>query len=141
MKTITLVQAQTIVREALAYARAHNFKPLGVAVLDVRGALTAYAAEDGATLARAQVAMGKAGGAIAMGIGSRTLAKRPGQFVNAIGQLIQFGMVPVPGGVIVRSGDEIVGAVGISGDASENDEAAALAGIAAAGLTGDPGAD
>jgi uncharacterized protein GlcG (DUF336 family) len=141
MKTITLAQAQTIVTTALAYAREHNFKPLGVAVLDVRGALVAYAAEDGATLGRAQVATGKAGGAIAMGIGSRTLAKRPPQFVNAIGMLFQNGLVPVPGGVIVRSGDEIVGAVGISGDASENDEAAALAGIAAAGLIGDPGAD
>ncbi|MGA2392044.1 MAG: heme-binding protein [Candidatus Lustribacter sp.] len=141
MKTITLAQAQTIVMHAIAYGREHNFKPLGVAVLDVRGALTAYAAEDGATLGRAQVAMGKAGGAIAMGIGSRTLSKRPPQFVNAIGMLFPHGLVPVPGGVIVRSGDEIVGAVGISGDASENDEAAALAGIAAAGLTGDPGAD
>jgi uncharacterized protein GlcG (DUF336 family) len=141
VKTITLAQAQTIVTTALAYARDHNFKPLGIAVLDVRGALTAYAAEDGATLGRAQVAMGKASGAISMGIGSRTLAKRPPQFVNAIGMLFPLGLVPVPGGVIVRSGDEVVGAVGVSGDASENDEAAALAGIAAAGLTGDPGAD
>lgn len=141
MKTITLAQAQTIVTTALAYARDHNFKPLGVAVLDVRGALKAYAAEDGATLGRAQVAMGKASGAINMGIGSRTLAKRPPQFVNALGMLFPLGLVPVPGGVIVRSGDEVVGAVGISGDASENDEAAALAGIAAAGLTGDPGED
>ena len=141
MKTITLAQAQTIVTTALAYARDHNFKPLGIAVLDVRGVLTAYAAEDGATLGRAQVAMGKASGAISMGIGSRTLAKRPPQFVNALGMLFPLGLVPVPGGVIVRSGDEVVGAVGVSGDASENDEAAALAGIAAAGLTGDPGAD
>jgi len=141
MKTITLDQAQAIVAGALAHARANKFKPLGVAVLDVRGALTAYAAEDGSTLARAQVAMGKAGGAIAMGIGSRALAKRPPQFANAIGQLIQFGLVPVPGGVIIRSGDDVVGAVGISGDNSDNDEAAALAGIAAAGLTGDPGAE
>jgi uncharacterized protein GlcG (DUF336 family) len=141
VKTITLAQAQTIVTQALAYARAHNLKPLGVAVLDVRGVLTAYAAEDGATLGRAHVAMGKASGAISMGIGSRTLAKRPPQFVNAVGMLFPLGLVPVPGGVLVRSGDEVVGAVGISGDASENDEAAALAGIEAAGLTGDPGAD
>ena len=139
MKTITFAQAQTIVAGALAHARAQNFKPLGVAVLDVRGALTAYAAEDGSTLGRAQVAMGKAGGAIAMGIGSRTLAKRPPQFANAVGALFPLGLVPVPGGVLIRSGDEIVGAVGISGDNSDNDEAAALAGITAAGLTGDPG--
>jgi uncharacterized protein GlcG (DUF336 family) len=113
-------------------------------VLDVRGALTAYAAEDGSTLARAQVAMGKAGGAIAMGMGSRALAKRGRelpQFVNAVGQVVPLGLIPVPGGVLIRSGDELVGAVGISGDNSDNDEAAALAGIRAAGLTGDPGAD
>ncbi len=59
MKTVTFAQAQAIVSGALAHARANNFKPLGVAVLDVRGALTAYAAEDGATLGRAQVAMGE----------------------------------------------------------------------------------
>ncbi|HEY5348773.1 MAG TPA: heme-binding protein [Candidatus Lustribacter sp.] len=144
MRTITLAQAQTVIAGALAYAREQNFKPLGVAVLDVRGALTAYAAEDGATLARAQVAMGKAGGAIAMGMGSRTLAKRgreSPQFVNAVGQIAPLGLIPVPGGVLIRSGDELVGAVGISGDNSDNDEAAALAGIRAAGLTGDPGTD
>lgn len=140
MKTITLAQAQTIVTTALAYAREHNFKPLGVAVLDVRGALTAYAAEDGASLGRAHIAMGKASGAIGMGLGSRALATRPPQFTAAVGMLFPLGMVPVAGGVIVKSADEIVGAVGISGDASENDEAAALAGIAAAGLTGDTGA-
>jgi len=144
MKTITLAQAQTVVTGALAYAREHNFRPLGVAVLDVRGALTAYAAEDGSTLLRSQVAMGKAGGAIGMGLGSRTLAKRgreAPQFVNAVGQVAPLGLIPVPGGVLVRDGDEVVGAVGISGDNSDNDEAAALAGIRAAGLTGDPGSD
>ena len=92
MRTITLAQAQTVIAGALAYAREQNFKPLGVAVLDVRGALTAYAAEDGATLARAQVAMGKAGGAIAMGMGSRTLAKRgreSPQFVGRFGHRVR----------------------------------------------------
>jgi uncharacterized protein GlcG (DUF336 family) len=141
MKTVTLAQAQAIVAGALAHAREQKFKPLGVAVLDVRGVLTAYAAEDGATLGRAQIAMGKAGGAIAMGLGSRTLAKRPPQFVNAVGSRFPLGLIPAPGGVLILSDDEIVGAVGISGDNSDNDEAAALAGIRSAGLTGDPGAD
>jgi uncharacterized protein GlcG (DUF336 family) len=144
MKTITLAQAQAIVAGALAYGRKNTFKPLGVAVLDVRGALTAYAAEDGATLGRAQVAIGKANGVISMGMGSRTLAKRgreAPQFVNAVGQVFANGLVPVPGGVLIKSGDEVVGAVGISGDNSDNDEAAALAGIAAAGLIGDAGLD
>jgi uncharacterized protein GlcG (DUF336 family) len=144
MKTITLAQAQTIVTAALAHARAQKFKPLGVAVLAVRGVLTAYAAEDGATLGRAHVATGKAGGAIGMGLGSRTLAKRgreAPQFVNAVGSLFPHGLVPVPGGVLIKDGDDVVGAVGISGDNSDNDEAAAIAGITAAGLTADPGSD
>jgi len=144
MKTITLAQAQAVVSGALAFAREKKFKPLGVAVLDVRGALAAYAAEDGATLGRAQVAMGKAGGSIMMGMGSRSIAKRGRelpQFVNAVGQVFPLGLIPVPGGVLIRSGDDVVGSVGISGDTSDNDEAAAMAGIAAAGLTGDPGAD
>jgi len=144
MKTITLAQAQTIVSAALAHARAQKFKPLGIAVLDVRGVLTAYAAEYGATLGRAHVAMGKAGGAIGMGLGSRTLAKRgreAPQFVNAVGSLFPLGLVPVPGGVLIKDGDDVMGAVGISGDNSDNDEAAAIAGIIAAGLTPDPGTD
>ena len=78
MKTITSAQAQTIVTEALKYARAQNFKPLGVAVLDVRGALMAYVAEDGSSLGRAYVAMGKASGAISMGMDGLNNAVIPG---------------------------------------------------------------
>jgi len=144
LKTITLAQAQTIVSAALSHARAQKFKPLGVAVLDVRGALIAYAAEDGATLGRAHVAMGKAGGAIGMGLGSRTLAKRAReapQFASAVGSLFSLGLVPVPGGVLIKDGADVVGAVGISGDTSDNDEAAAIAGITAAGLAAEPGTD
>jgi uncharacterized protein GlcG (DUF336 family) len=145
MDNVTLTQAQKIVDVALAYARERAFKPLGVAVLDVRGALKAYAAEDESTLGRAQIAMGKAGGAIAMGTGSRSLAKRgreAPQFVLAVGNLMPLGLIPGPGGVLIRNAaGAIVGAVGVSGDTSDNDELAALAGIAAAGLTGDPGED
>ena len=145
MNSISLSQAQTVVNVALKYAREHDFKPLGVAVLDARGALKAYAAEDGATLARAQIAMGKASGAISMGVGSRSLAKRgreAPQFVLAVGNLVPLGLIPGPGGVLIRdSANEVVGAVGVSGDTSDNDELAAIAGITAAGLRGDPGED
>ena len=141
MAELTLEIARKILDTALAKAVEKKFKPLVITVLDARGAVKVTAAQDGTSLMRAEIAHGKAYGALAMGIGSRALAKRPPQFANAIGQLIQFGLVPVPGGVIIRSGDDVVGAVGISGDNSDNDEAAALAGIAAAGLTGDPGAE
>ncbi len=144
MKTISFEQAQTIVSAGLAYAREQKFKPLGIAVLDVRGALTAYGAEDGSSLGRAHVAIGKASGCIEMGLGSRALQKRAAEapvFVSALSVVFPKSAIPVPGGVLVRTAEgEVVGSVGVSGDASDNDEAAALAGIAAAGLTGDTGA-
>jgi uncharacterized protein GlcG (DUF336 family) len=143
MKTITQAQAQALIAGALAHAREQKFKPLGIAVLDVRGSLTAYAAEDGSSLGRAHVAIGKASGCIEMGFGSRALVKRAAEapvFVGALGVIFPKGAIPVPGGVLIRSDGEVVGSVGVSGDTSDNDEAAALAGIAAAGLTGDTGA-
>jgi uncharacterized protein GlcG (DUF336 family) len=45
-------------------------------------------------------------------------------------------LIPVPGGVLIKSGDLVIGAVGVSGDTSDNDERAALAGIGAANLSG-----
>jgi uncharacterized protein GlcG (DUF336 family) len=140
--SLTLVQAQTIIAAALAHARDKNFAPMGVVVLDARGVLKAYAAEDGTALRRADIAIGKAHGALALGIGSRTLGKRAVErphFITAVTHAVGGSLVPVPGGVLIRGeGDGIIGAVGVTGDTSDNDEACALAGIAAAGLTADP---
>lgn len=141
---LTLAQAQTILSAALADARKGGFKPLAVAVYDGRGALRAFAAEDGTSLKRAEIAKGKAYGALSLGVGSRAINKmaleRP-HFISAAVQAVGGLLIPVPGGVLIRdAAGEIVGAVGISGDTSDNDEAAAMAGIAAAGLKGDPGA-
>jgi uncharacterized protein GlcG (DUF336 family) len=145
MSQFSLSVAQDLIAAALKHARAQNFLPLGVAVLDTRGALVAYAAEDGTSLRRADVALAKANGALAMGLGSRTLAARSKvqpQFFASLATVIQGGFAPAPGGVLVRTADGVLlGAVGVSGDISDNDEAAALAGIAALGLVGDPGAD
>jgi uncharacterized protein GlcG (DUF336 family) len=139
-----LETAQKILAATLASARKSNFKPLAVAVLNARGALKAFAAEDGTSLKRAEIATGKAAGALAMGLGSRTLgtmaAHRP-HFVAAVTHAVGGMLIPVAGGVLIRAGaDELLGAVGISGDTSDNDEAAAVAGIEAAGLKADPGA-
>jgi len=143
MPTLTLDQAQTIVATALHHARAEGFQPLAVVVLDARGVLKAFAAEDGTSLRREEIARGKAHGALSFGIGSRALAKRAAeqpQFIAAVTHAVGGSLVPVPGGVLIRAADNmIIGAVGISGDNSNNDEAAALAGIAAAGLAADPG--
>jgi uncharacterized protein GlcG (DUF336 family) len=139
--SLTLSQAQTIVAAALAHARGQKFAPMGVAVLDARGVLKAYAAEDGTSLRRADIAIGKAHGALAMGVGSRTLGQRAQErphFIAAVTHAVGGSLIPVPGGVLIRGDGGIIGAVGVTGDSSDNDEAAALAGIAAAGLTADP---
>ena len=143
MSPLSLEVAQTIVAAALKHGRERKFMPLGVAVLDGRGALIVYAAEDGTSFRRFDIAHAKANGALAMGLGSRTLATRSiaqPAFYAALPGLIQGGLAPAPGGVLVRTADGLlIGAVGVSGDISDNDEAAALAGVAAAGLIGDPG--
>jgi uncharacterized protein GlcG (DUF336 family) len=143
---IGLSQALTVVERALAKAREIDCAPLAVAVLDDGGHLKAFAREDGAGIVRPQIAMGKAWGALGMGVGSRTLARRLAEqpqsqpFFAALASASEGRLVPVPGGVLIRDGaGSLIGAVGISGDTSDKDEACALAGIAAAGLTGDAG--
>jgi uncharacterized protein GlcG (DUF336 family) len=146
MAGITLEQATTIVEAALRKARETGCAPLAVAVLDDGGHLKAFAREDGAGIIRPQIAIGKAWGALGMGMGSRAFARRvaaePQQqaFFGALNAMSGGRVVPAAGGVLIRDGlGVVVGAVGISGDVSDKDEACALAGIAAAQLTGDTG--
>jgi uncharacterized protein GlcG (DUF336 family) len=143
MAELTLNKARAIVRAALKHARANGLQPVAVAVLDAGGHLKAFEREDGASIYRFQVAHGKAHGAIGLGMGSRAIharAEAQAYFVTAVGALGGTAVVPVPGGVLVRDRrGRLIGAVGISGDKSEADEAAAVAGIEAAGLVADTG--
>jgi uncharacterized protein GlcG (DUF336 family) len=143
MAEITLSKARRIIKAALAKGREAEMKPLAVVVLDAGGHVKAFEREDGTSAYRFQIAHGKAHGAIGMGMGSRALFNRAEQqayFVLAVNGLDDTSLVPVPGGVLVRGRKgEILGAVGISGDTSDNDEAAAIVGIEAAGLTADGG--
>ena len=144
MTELTLDAAQTILAATLKAGRDKGMKPLGVAVYDARGALRAAAAEDGASLKRMEIAMGKALGALAMGVGSRAIHKmaldRP-YFVAAATHAVGGALIPVPGGVLIKDAQgRVLGAVGVSGDTSDNDEVAAAAGIQAAGLVFDAGA-
>ncbi len=143
MTTITLRKARTIISKSLAKGREAGMKPLAVCVLDAGGHLKAFERQDGASNGRFEIARGKAGGALEMGLGSRALyqrAEKQPYFLLAVGRLFEDGLVPVPGGVLVRDRKgELIGAVGISGDNSDNDEAAAIAGIEAAGFAADPG--
>ena len=143
MLTLTLLQASRIVDEALAYARRHSFAPITVAVLDARGCVVALKMEDGSSLLRPDIATGKAWGALGMGFGTRNLAARAEKnpsFFAALASLAGGRIVPVPGGVLIRSAEgEVIGAAGASGDNSDNDEASLIAAIEAAGLRADPG--
>jgi uncharacterized protein GlcG (DUF336 family) len=142
MDALSLSAARTLIDAALAQARAAGLKPLSVVVLDARGAVKAVASEDGTSLKRYEIAQAKAHGALALGMGSRALMQRAetqGYFIQAVSHVVG-PLIPVPGGVLIRDGaGTLVGAVGISGDTSDNDEAAARAGIEAAGLVADCG--
>ena len=143
MNPLTLAQATTIVDKALEHGRNAKFKPLAVAVLDAGGHMTAFKREDGASILRRQIAEGKAWGTLGMGFGGREFARRVQTgpaFLTALMVASEGKVVPAPGGVLIRDAERnIVGAVGISGDVSENDEACAVAGIKAAGLIPDTG--
>lgn len=143
MTELTLDVARKILDTALAKGAEKKLNPLAVTVLDVRGCTKAFAAQDGTSLKRGEIAHGKAYGALSLGMGSRAIFKRAQEqayFINAINSLAQGALVPVPGGVLVLDANgSLLGAVGISGDTSDNDEACAIAGIEAAGLTANPG--
>jgi len=141
--SVTLAQASTIVDAALKKAREMSLAPLTVAVLDAGGHLVAFKREDKSGILRYDIAYGKAWGALGMGFGSRALFERAAntpQFFNALYAASGGRVVTNPGGVLIRAaGGDIVGAVGISGDTSDKDEACAVAGVEAAGLQADPG--
>ena len=145
MSSLTLAQASTIVDVALKTGRDAKFQPLSVAVLDVGGHLVAFKREDRSGIMRFDIAFGKAWGALGMGFGSRTLAgrvPRSQMFFTALAAASEGRFVPVIGGVLIcGAAGDVIGAVGISGDTSENDERCAIAGINAAGLKADPGVD
>jgi len=145
MSTITLAQAATIVDTALKTGRENKLAPLAVAVLDNGGHLVAFKREDRSGILRFDIAFAKAWGALGMSFGSRTLAARAAktpQFFTMLAAASGGRIVTNPGGVLIRdAAGNIVGACGISGDTSDKDEMCAVAGIEAAGLKADPGAD
>ena len=144
MYPITLEQASTIIDVAFKKAHELKLKPLVVCVLDSGGHLVAYKREDKSAIMRFEISFGKAYGSLGMGFGSRGLFERAQKnmlFVGAAEVVAQGRLMPVPGGVLVLNADgNVCGAVGISGDTSDNDEACAVAGIEAAGLKYDTGA-
>lgn len=143
MTVLDLDTARAIIAAARAAGAEHGYKPLTVVVLDAGAHVVAVEREDGASIGRFDIAFGKANGALALGMGSRAIMARAEQqpyFVAAAGAAVGGKLVPVPGGVLLRDKNgALVGAVGVSGDSSDNDETAALAGIEQAGLVGETG--
>ncbi len=139
MTSLDLETARTIIAAPAPTAARGGFKALTVVVLDAGGHVVAVEREDGASMKRFEIGFGKAHGALSLGQGSRAIMARAEQqayFVAAVTSAVGGALVPVPGGVLVRDqGGDLVGAVGVTGDTSDNDEAAAVAGIEAAGLT------
>ncbi len=141
MTALTIAESRTIIRKALSHGAEAAMKPLSVVVLDAGGHVIAFERSDGASPGRFAIAHGKAYGAVMLGMAGKAQLARAEQqpfFMTAINGVFGGQVVPVPGGVLVRDkrGD-VIGAVGITGDSSDNDAAAALAGIDAAGLTGE----
>ena len=143
MNSISLDQASLMADQALGKGRSSKFAPLTVAVLDVGGQLKVLKREDNCSLLRPEIAIGKAWGVLGMGFGGRELARRAElvpTFFTALNAMSNGRMVPVAGGVLIRNSDgQVVGAIGISGDTSDNDEICAVHGVKAAGLIPDTG--
>ena len=136
--SISLRRARTIIRKALEKGRAMDLKPLSVVVLDSGGHVQAFEREDGAAPGRFAIAQGKAYGAVMLGMaGTAQMARAEAQayFMAAVNGVYGGQVVPVPGGVLVRDKKgAVIGAVGVTGDTSDNDAVAAVAGVEAAGL-------
>lgn len=141
---LTTDQALSIARETLDEGKRQGFAPLCCVVLDRGGHQLALLRHQDASIYRPEIATAKAAGCLGMGFGGRELARRAAAvplFFNGLQAAFPKGMLPVPGGVLVRdAAGALLGAVGVSGDTSDNDEVAALAGIAAANLEADTGA-
>ena len=139
MTDMSLDIARSIIAVALDRGKADGFAPLTVVVLDSGGHVVAVERQDGSSNRRFDIAYGKAHGAVSLGVGSRALSVRAQaepHFIASATAAIGGSLIPAPGGVLARDGSgRLVGAVGVSGDKSDNDEIAAVAGIEAAGLT------
>lgn len=138
MELLKLEQASQIIDAALLKAHELKLKPMSVAVLDAGGHLVAFKREDRSSILRPQIAQAKAWGSLAMGISGRALAERAAShpaFVAALGTISEGRIAPVPGGVLIFDQDGFVlGAVGVTGDVSDQDEVCAIAGIESVGL-------
>ncbi len=135
---MTLQLANEMILAAFQEAKKLSLQPLSIAVLDSGGHLIAFQRQDKSSIMRFDIAFAKAYGALGMGMGSRGVAKKAEQmphFMEGVIAASKGRLVPAPGGVLVlNEHDHIIGALGVSGDCSDNDEHVAIIGIQAVGL-------
>ena len=141
MVEVSAAKARMIIRKTMAKGDEMGFKPLSVVVLDTGGHVKAFERSDGAAPGRFAIAHGKAYGSVMLGMAGTaqmTRAEQQAYFMAAVNGVFGGQVIPVPGGILLRDkrGD-IMGAIGVTGDTSDNDVIAAMAGIVAAGLTGE----
>ncbi|SLN19536.1 GlcG/HbpS family heme-binding protein [Pseudooctadecabacter jejudonensis] len=138
MADISMNKARVMIRKALQKGRELELKPLSVVVLDAGGHVKAFEREDGAAPGRFAIAQGKAYGAVMLGMAGTAQmqrAEQQGYFMNAVNGVYGGQVIPVPGGVLVRDKRGVViGAVGVTGDTSDNDAICAAFGIEQANL-------
>ena len=135
---ISLEKANIIIAAAFSKGREMGLKPLSCVVTDAGGHVIAFQRQDGTSFLRLEIALGKAAGALALGVNSRRIGEMAQErpiFVANLGKVADKGLVPAAGGVIVKGADGApIGAVGVTGDTSDNDEVCAIVGIVTAGL-------
>ncbi|WP_299841408.1 heme-binding protein [uncultured Jannaschia sp.] len=141
MNEINLRRARQIIKGTFDKGAEMSLKPLTVVVLDAGGHVKAFERQDGASPGRFQVAFGKAYGAVMLGMAGRAQMERAesqAYFMAAMNGAFDGRVVPVPGGILVRDNKGVViGAIGVTGDTSDNDVEAGLSGLEKAGLTGE----
>jgi uncharacterized protein GlcG (DUF336 family) len=134
--------ARRLADEVLAEGVRRRTAPLTVAVLDAGGHQVVLYRQTGAGIVRPQIANGKAWGALGLGFSSRGIASAAARFpgfFEALAVASEGRVIPAPGGILLRDADgTIVGAVGVSGDSSDVDEALGIAAAREAGLEPEP---
>lgn len=132
MSDISLDQANRVVAAAVKKAEEINTK-MDIAVVDAGANLKAFVRMDGAWLGSIDIAQKKARTARYFDMNTGTIGElsQPGGSLYNI-EHSNGGLITFPGGVPLKNASgEIIGAIGVSGSAVENDHAVAEAGAAA----------
>src|SRR5580700_10385141 len=141
LRALTLDEANTIIAATFAAARKRKCRPMSAIVLDGGGRVKAFQKQDNASMLRFEVCYGKAYGSLALGRPSKLVLQKANEkplFMQSIENLADYPLFLEGGGQLIRdTAGEVVGAIGVTGDANEMDDICAIAGIHAAGLCAD----